>query len=147
MEVDIKQVVFFVALLGSVCSIQAETLDQYAGKVVLLDFWASWCGPCRRSFPWMNDMQNKYENQGFVVVAVNLDRDRKDADRFLQEVPATFEVLYDAQELAVKFNVAAMPTSVLLDKKGQPITMHKGFLSKKTKMYEQAIVDALAKID
>src|SRR5579863_797355 len=66
-------------------------LNQYHGKVVYLDFWASWCKPCRQSFPWMNRMLDMYGDKGLVIIAVNLDEDRKDADRFLKEVPAKFQ--------------------------------------------------------
>ena len=65
-------------------------LERMRGKVVYVDFWASWCGPCRRSFPWMNEMQQKYGEQGLVIVGVNVDKKRSDADRFLAQLPATF---------------------------------------------------------
>ncbi|HEY4139189.1 MAG TPA: TlpA disulfide reductase family protein, partial [Casimicrobiaceae bacterium] len=66
------------------------------GKAVYVDFWASWCGPCRQSFPWMNEMQRRDGSQGLSIVAINVDRKRDDATRFLSEVPADFTVLYDA---------------------------------------------------
>ena len=70
-------------------------IDAYAGKVVIVDFWASWCVPCRRSFPWMNEMVAKYTDQGLVVIAVNLDKEPEAADAFLSEVPADFEIRFD----------------------------------------------------
>ena len=62
-------------------------LERFRGKVVVVDFWASWCAPCRQSFPWLNEMQAKYGSAGLVVIAVNVDRERAEAERFLREVP------------------------------------------------------------
>src|SRR5437899_7990668 len=76
---------------------ETVTLDQLHGKVVYVDFWASWCAPCRRSFPWMNAMKRLYGGKGLAIVAVNVDKKRADAERFLAETPAEFTVLYDAQ--------------------------------------------------
>src|SRR5436190_21459373 len=70
------------------------TLESLRGKAVLVDFWASWCGPCRQSFPWMNDLQRKYGDKGLAIVAVNLDKDREFASSFLAEVPASFTVAF-----------------------------------------------------
>src|SRR6266480_3576285 len=70
-------------------------LEKLRGKVVYVDFWASWCGPCRRSFPWMNEMQQKYGPRGLAVVAINVDKKRSDAERFLVQYPAEFTVVYD----------------------------------------------------
>ena len=73
------------------------SLSDLHGKVVLLDFWASWCGPCRQSFPWMNAMQAKYEDQGFEIVAINVDQKPEAAAEFLRQIPATFTIAYDAE--------------------------------------------------
>src|SRR5262245_55408274 len=70
-------------------------LSHYRGRLVLVDFWASWCAPCRQSFPWLNEMQSRYGKRGLVVVGVNVDRQRADADRFLKETPAKFQIVYD----------------------------------------------------
>ena len=69
-------------------------LEEYRGKVVMLDFWASWCVPCRRSFPWMNEMQARYGDDGLVIIGVNLDNERREADAFLVEYPADFTIVY-----------------------------------------------------
>src|SRR5215472_3824919 len=71
----------------------ALDLAQYKGKVVYLDFWASWCKPCRQSFPWMNAMEKKYSADGLVIVAVDLDEQRADADKFLKQRPADFDIV------------------------------------------------------
>ncbi len=85
-------------------------LDKLRGKVVYVDFWASWCGPCRRSFPWMNEMQQKYGAKGFTVVAVNVDKKRADAEKFLGQNPANFTVVYDeAGSTPAAYGVKGMP--------------------------------------
>ena len=123
---------------------EALDLDQYQGKVVVLDFWASWCVPCRRSFPWMNDMQQKYADDGLVIIAVNLDNDAADAARFLERYPATFLVHYDAErELARQMNVEAMPTSFVLNRSGQIVDRHAGFKAADVSLYESRLVSAL----
>ena len=88
------------ALQGvSIRAAAADELDlgSYRGQVVWVDFWASWCTPCRRSFPWMNDMMARYSDQGFVIVGVNVDRERDLAEEFLAETPAGFPIVYDPE--------------------------------------------------
>lgn len=103
-------------------------LQSLHGKVVLVDFWASWCAPCRRSFPWMNDLQQRHAAQGLVVVAVNVDQDRALANAFLREIPVSFRLEYDpAGALAEQFHVQAMPTSFLIDRRGTVRGRHAGF--------------------
>lgn len=98
------------------------------GKVVLLDFWASWCTPCRKSFPWMNSLQKKFGSAGLVVIAVNVDHERSLAEAFLKTTPAEFQVDYDpGGALATQMNVNAMPTSFLLDRSGRVVQRHAGF--------------------
>ena len=103
-------------------------LQSLQGKVVLVDFWASWCAPCRRSFPWMNEMQQRHAARGLVVLAVNVDRERSLADEFLREVPVAFRLEYDPSgALAEQFHVQAMPTSFLIDRRGALRVRHAGF--------------------
>jgi len=119
-------------------------LDEYEGKVVMLDFWASWCVPCRRSFPWMNEMQQNYADRGLVVIAVNLDNNSDDAAKFLQEYPAKFKILYDTdKKLAREFEVQAMPSSYLIGRDGKLADRHLGFKVKQQHEYEAAILKAL----
>src|ERR1700678_2968999 len=94
----------------------AASLDlaSFRGRVVYLDFWASWCGPCKQSFPWMETMKRTYAGQGLEVIAVDLDGDRADADRFLAQFHPTFDVRFDPEgELAEAYKVQGMPSSVL----------------------------------
>jgi thiol-disulfide isomerase/thioredoxin len=103
-------------------------LDRFPGKVVLVDFWASWCVPCRQSFPWLNAMQAKYADHGLVVIGVNVDREQADAQRFLREVPAGFEIVYDPTgSLAAQYEVPGMPCSYVFDPDGKLIGRHIGF--------------------
>ena len=123
-------------------------LEQHEGKVVLVDFWASWCVPCRRSFPWMNEMQEKYAHNGLVIIAINLDNSPEDAAAFLKEYPAHFEIAYDTDKtIAREFGVQAMPSSFLIARNGELSSSHLGFKVKQQAKYEAAIVEALAEED
>jgi cytochrome c biogenesis protein CcmG, thiol:disulfide interchange protein DsbE len=108
----------------------AAPLDLSAlhGQVVYLDFWASWCAPCRQSFPWMQSMQQTYGAQGFSVLAINVDHDRADAEHFLKEFRPPFEVRFDPEgTLAQQFKITGMPTSLILDRRGVVRFTHIGF--------------------
>ena len=121
-----------------------EELARSHGDVVWLDFWASWCVPCRHSFPWMNAMQKKYGSLGLTVLAVNLDSDRADAERFLASMPAGFKVQFDPEgQLAKRYAVEAMPSSYVLDRTGHVIERHLGFKESKEAKYEASIRLAL----
>lgn len=116
------------------------SLDSLRGKVVLLDFWASWCAPCERSFPWMSALHDSLAGQGFEVVAVNLDKDVPAADKFLARHPVDFTIAFDPDgRTAEAYRVEAMPTSFVIDRKGQIALMHRGFDPKKTGEVEAAI--------
>jgi thiol-disulfide isomerase/thioredoxin len=122
----------------------AFDLRSYKGKVVVVDFWASWCVPCRRSFPWLNDMYDRYAGDGLVILAVNLDEDRGAADRFLQDYPPRFTVIFgEGEALAKDFDVVAMPSSYLVGRDGKILHRHLGFLVKQQDEYEAAIAEAL----
>ena len=121
-------------------------LEPIEGRVVWVDFWASWCVPCRRSFPWLNTMQRKYSDAGLQIIAVNLDKDRALADAFLAEVPAEFGLRFDpGAALAKQFAVQTMPSSFLIDRDGRILASHFGFRASDTADYEHAIEAALAK--
>ena len=119
-------------------------LTPYKGKVVLLDFWASWCGPCGRSFPWMTQMQDQYGDSGLVVVTVNLDADRAAADAFLKDHPGAFEHVFDSDGVVAEaYGVVTMPTSIVIDREGRPVLRHDGFRPKQTDDYERNLVAVL----
>ena len=120
-------------------------LEDYAGKVVVVDFWASWCVPCRRSFPWLNEMQAKYADDGLVVIGVNVDTDAEASRAFLEEFPVEFRIVEDPDgELATAYDVIAMPSSFIIGRQGEIAATHLGFKVKKTDEYEAAIREALA---
>lgn len=122
----------------------AFDLDEYAGKVVVLDFWASWCVPCRRSFPWLNMMNRKYAQEDLVIIGVNLDMERREAERFLEEFPADFTIVYDEEmALARRFGVMAMPSSFVIGRDGEVVAEHLGFKVKRQDEYEALIREAL----
>ena len=122
----------------------APRLAALKGKVVYVDFWASWCGPCRQSFPWMNDMQQKYGGKGFVIVGVNVDKKRADADRFLAQNPANFTIAFDeAGTTPSAYAVKGMPSSYLIDSRGNVTYVERGFLDEHKAELEQRIAAAL----
>ena len=121
-------------------------LDKLRGQVVYLDFWASWCTPCRKSFPWMNEMQHKYEKEGLTIVAVNLDKKRDLIDKFLKNTPADFTIAYDpGGQLAQTYKLVGMPTSYLIDRSGQIHETHVGFRKKDKDKLEAKIQGLLNK--
>jgi len=132
---------------GGLAADKPVDITDFEGKVVVLDFWASWCVPCRRSFPWLNEMHARYGDDGLVIIGVNLDQERSEAEAFLQEFPARFQIHYDeSKELATRYEVIAMPSSYLLGPDGEILKRHYGFKVRKQEEYEAAIVAALDKL-
>ena len=124
---------------------QPTAFNQYAGKVIYLDFWASWCSPCRTSFPLLNKLHEKLKTQGFEVVAISLDEDKADAEKFLQKFPVGFTVLHDANgDWADQFVVESMPTAFIIDKQGVVQKIHHGFASDDINELEAKITQLLA---
>lgn len=120
------------------------SLNKLAGKVVYLDFWASWCTPCRKSFPWMQEMQAKYKDKGLVIVAVNLDKSKEKADEFIKEFDNNFIIAFDPEgSIAEKYKVMGMPSSYLIDASGQLRSSHIGFRESDTDKLENAIRNLL----
>jgi len=115
-------------------------LSDYQGKVVYLDFWASWCGPCRKSFPWMNEMQSRFEKKGFRVIAVNLDIKRADADKFLAQLKPNFDIAFDPQgAVAGLYELQGMPSAYLIDRGGNLHSVHQGFRNRDISVLEGEI--------
>lgn len=121
------------------------SLGMEKDQVLLVDFWASWCGPCRESFPWMTNIQAKYKAQGLKVIAINLDQEKDQALDFLKEFKPGFSVLFDTDtQLPEDFGVIGMPTSFLIDRQGKIRATHVGFHEKNIADYELAITELLA---
>lgn len=117
------------------------SLTSYKGQIVYVDFWASWCIPCRLSFPWMNKIHQKYGALGVKVIAVNLDKKRIDAEEFMSLVPHEFSVAYDPDgSTPQEYGVKAMPTSYLIGRDGKILSTHKGFTDSTAEDVEREIL-------
>ena len=109
---------------------EALNLDQFQGKVVYVDFWASWCGPCLKSFPYMENLHQQYSGEGLVIVAINMDQNPRDAHKFLEENPVNFLVGQDIEgAVAEQYGVMAMPSSFVIGRDGFIKNVHYGFKS------------------
>jgi len=103
-------------------------LSDYKGKVVMINFWASWCGPCRQEMPLLEDMYKDLSSAGFVLLGVNLDEETADAKDFLSSTPVSFPVLLDPEgSVAEKYKNQAMPSSFFVDKQGNLAHLHEGY--------------------
>ena len=104
------------------------SLDQLRGKVVMLNFWASWCGPCRQEMPLLDQMHKRYSALGFTLVGVNVDANSKDAEEWLSKTPVSFPVLFDRESKVSKmYDVSAMPSTVFIDRQGAVRYLHRGY--------------------
>ena len=105
-------------------------LSEMRGNVVLVNFWASWCGPCRLEMPLLNDLHNKYAPLGFTVIGVNVEEKTENARSFIKNYPVDFPILLDSQNKVSKlYNVVAMPTTVVVDRDGNMRFLHQGYKS------------------
>ncbi len=138
-EVELEPAVFSVATDEGMF-ISAD----YKGKVIYLDFWASWCGPCRESFPWMNKMRAKYQDKGLEIIAVTLDQDKDLARLFAEEFNAEFTIGFDSDgSVADQFGVRGLPSSVIITRDGKLLESHTGFNQTQAVEFEAALVKAL----
>ena len=127
---------------------QSKPLDlsAYKGKVVMVDFWISWCKVCQESFPWLNKIQKEKSSQDLIIIGINVDEDLNDANNFLHKYPANFKLLFDsAGHYAEYYKILGMLTTLIFNHNGQLIHQHVGFKSKKIDEYEQLINLALTK--
>lgn len=116
--------------LPDIYSGESKALKEYRGKVVYLDFWASWCGPCRQSLPLLNKLRKELGADRFEVIAINLDSNPEDGKRFLEKYPVEYPVLTDTTgETPQKYQLTGMPTSYLIDQQGNLKGVHQGFRS------------------
>ena len=104
------------------------TLAQYHGQVVMINFWASWCGPCRQEMPLLESIYKKYNKLGFTLLGVNVEPDSKAADDWLRDTPVSFPILYDKDSKVSKlYDVAGMPSTVIIDRSGKLRKIHRGY--------------------
>jgi peroxiredoxin len=115
-------------------------LSDFRGQVVLLNFWASWCGPCRQEMPILNDLHNKYASLGFAVLGVNVDADSAKAIGYLKDTPVDFPVLYDPEsKVSEMYSVSAMPSTAIIDRDGNVRMVHPGYKSGDEDKYKAQI--------
>lgn len=131
-------------------ALQAENsqkidLSAYQGKVLLIDFWATWCPPCKTSMPFLNKLRNQRSKEGFEILAINVDESTEDAKQFLQQNPVDYKMAFDAEgDCPQKFAVKAMPSSYLVDKSGKIRLVHLGFRDEDQKLIEDQVSALLA---
>lgn len=124
--------------------VAAFDLAEFQGQVVLVDFWASWCVPCRQSLPWLNSMQQKYGEQGLQVVMVNLDRKAGAAAKMAKGIVPGIRQFVDPEgTLAAAYELEGMPSSYLYDRDGKLVSSHIGFLKSEAEAKEKAVQAAL----
>ncbi len=110
------------------------------GKVVYVDFWASWCAPCQQSFPWMQKLYEKYHHQGLEIVAISVDKDHRSALEFLKDTKVTFPIVFDSTgDLAKQYKLETMPTSFIYDRNGRLVSRNRGFKQEETDSLDYTI--------
>lgn len=119
-------------------------LAEQRGQVVMLNFWASWCGPCRQEMPLLDGISKKYSKMGFVLYGINVEQDNTDAKKMLKDLGVTFPILFDTEsKLSSLYSVEAMPTSVIIDKKGQIRYIDKGYKPGDEDKYRAQIMELI----
>jgi len=107
---------------------QDVSLAQYKGQVVMINFWASWCGPCRQEMPLLESIYKKYNKMGFTMIGVNVEPDSNAANEWLKATPVSFPILYDRDSKVSKlYDVAGMPSTVIIDRTGKLRVLHRGY--------------------
>lgn len=120
------------------------TLADLRGKTVYVDFWASWCAPCLRSLPLINELYNKYQDQDFEVIAINVDDPIEDGQDFLLDTPLDYLIAADTDNTVLnRYGVTGMPTSFLIDKDGVVRMVHMGFRGNDIELIEAAVTQLL----
>lgn len=116
------------------------SLGAFKGQVVMINFWATWCGPCRKEMPLLEQIQKKYAPLGFTMLGVNVEEDTTQMEAFLGDVPVTFPVLLDpANQVSKLYDVAAMPSTVIVDRKGNVRFIHQGYQPGDESRYQDVI--------
>jgi peroxiredoxin len=119
-------------------------LSELRGQVVMVNFWASWCGPCRQEMPLLQQLFDRYQSLGFSLLGVNVDEDRSAADKMLSDLPVSFPILYDDRsEVSKEYQVKAMPSTFMVDRDGRIRYLHKGYKPGYEEEYQQQIRELL----
>jgi peroxiredoxin len=115
-------------------------LSELRGNVVMVNFWASWCGPCRQEMPLLQQLYERYKDMGFTLLGVNVDEEPGAGDKVLKEIPVSFPVLYDSKnQVSQTYNVKAMPSTFMIDRDGKVRHLHKGYMPGYEDEYQQQI--------
>ncbi len=115
-------------------------LAELRGNVVMLNFWASWCGPCRKEMPLLDALSQRYGAAGFTLLGVNVEEDPRAGDKIIEEMGITFPILYDAEsDVSQAYNVDAMPTTVMIDKDGKIRYVNRGYRAGDEEKYRKQI--------
>ena len=115
-------------------------LSELRGQVVMVNFWASWCGPCRQEMPLLEQLYQRYQPMGFTLLGVNVEEDSAAANKVLKEIPVSFPILYDNQNsVSENYQVRAMPSTFLIDRDGNIRYLHKGYQPGYEQDYQQQI--------
>jgi peroxiredoxin len=121
------------------------TMSGLKGQVVLINFWASWCGPCRQEFPLLDTIYKKYKKLGFTIIGLNVEPDAKDAEAFLKQNPVSFPIVYDPKdEMSKRYGITGMPSVALVDRKGVVRWMHKSYVAGDENEYMDQVRGLLA---
>ena len=111
-------------------------LSEYRGQVVMINFWATWCGPCRQEMPALDAIYDRYNDVGFTLLGVNIDENPQQAMRMAERLKVTFPVLFDERkEVSKMYDVRAMPVTVLIDRDGRVRSVHQGYQSGREQEY------------
>jgi Thiol-disulfide isomerase and thioredoxins len=119
-------------------------LSEHRGEVVMINFWASWCAPCRQEIPLLDELYKQYQPLGFTILGVNVEQDNRKALAMLDDIPVSFPVLFDSQSTVSKlYNVVAMPTSIIIDRDGNMRYLHHGYKPGYEEAYQQQVRELL----
>ena len=122
------------------------SLADLKGQVVYLDFWATWCPPCRKSFPWMDEMHKRYKDQGLAIIAVSVDKKREPIEAFIEKTTPSFTIAHDpGGKVAKDYKLRGMPSSYIIDRSGQLVKVHMGFRGRDKEKLEKIIQSLLEK--
>lgn len=115
-------------------------LSEYRGDVIMINFWASWCGPCRQEMPLLDSMYKRYKNLGFTILGVNVEENSADANKVLQKIPVSFPILYDrTNKVSKMYKIDAMPSTIFIDRDGNMRYLHRAYKDGDEQQYDQWI--------